>query len=94
LSASLDVSRMLPGVHRVRKARADGGVTVFWYAWRGGPQILRATAKSDALLAKEIDRLSGAAAAAYEGHKRPKDRNFLFGLVTRYLGSPATAASS
>ncbi|MDB5431428.1 MAG: hypothetical protein JWP35_2544 [Caulobacter sp.] len=79
---------MLPGVHRVRAKRADGGVSEFWYAWRGGPRILRASAKSDALLAKEIERLAPAAVIAHQASLRPADKRFLFGLITRYLSSP------
>ena len=33
---------MLPrikGVHRVRKARADGAARVYHYVWRGGPRF-------------------------------------------------------
>jgi len=89
LSSSLDISKLLPGMHRVRAPRADGGVTEFWYAWRGGPRILRASAKSDALLAAEIARLAPVAIAAFEAGKRPADSKFLFGLITRYLASPA-----
>lgn len=80
---------MLPGVHRVRMPRADGGATEFWYAWRGGPRILRASAKSDGLLDREIARLAPAAAAAFEALKHPKDDQFLFGLITKYLESDA-----
>ena len=81
---------MLPGVHRVRKARADGGVTEFWYAWRGGPQILRATANSDALLAKAVAACMPEALKRYEAERRPAgDKRFLYGLITRYLESPA-----
>jgi integrase len=63
-------------------------VTEFWYAWRGGPQILRASAKSDFLLMAEIERLLPAAVSAYEEARRPQDKRFLYGLITRYLQSP------
>lgn len=89
MTASPLVSQILPGVHRVRKPRADGGVTEFWYAWRGGPQILRATANSDVLLGREIGHRMPAAIAAYETERRPAvDHKFLYGLITRYLSSP------
>lgn len=90
MTVSPPVSQVLPGVHRVRKPRADGGVTEFWYAWRGGPQILRATAKSETLLPREVGRLMPGAVGAYGAHRRPaRDRAFLYGLITRYLASPA-----
>jgi site-specific recombinase XerC len=79
---------MLPGIHKVRASRADGGVTEFWYAWRGGPRILRATARSDLLLAKEVERLARTATDAYNDACRPNDKKFLYGLITRYLESP------
>lgn len=89
MNASPPVSQILPGVHRVRYGRADGGVTEFWYAWRGGARILRATAKSDALLEREIARLMPEAMAAYQAERRPGgDHKFLYGLITRYLASP------
>lgn len=92
MTASISVSQMLPGVHRVRKRTAAGGVTEFWYAWRGGPQIMRATAKSDTLLAREIARLTSAAAAAYDASRQSGgDDKFLYGLITRYLSSPQFA---
>jgi len=87
LRGSLNVSRMLPGVHRVRKELASGPAE-YWYAWRGGPCILTAKAKSDALLEREVERLAPAAAELYGRDTRPAvDTAFLAGLVTRYLGS-------
>ena len=81
---------MLPGVHRIRKARADGGVTEYWYAWRGGPKILQASAKSDALLAREVARLMPAAVEVYQAERRPAgDHKFMYGLITRYLAAMA-----
>lgn len=50
---------------------------------------MRAEAKSDALLARDIARLIPAAIQAYEAERRPKgDHKFLYGLITRYLASP------
>lgn len=89
MAASISVSQVLPGVHRVRKPRADGGVTEFWYAWRGGPQILRATASSDTLLKREVAKLMPAALTAYEAARAPGgESQFLYGLIARYLESP------
>lgn len=90
MTGSVPVSQMLPGVHRVRKRRADGGVTEFWYAYRGGPQILRASAASDALLAREVAKGVAAAVTAYEGERKPTgDQKFVYGLITRYLAEMA-----
>lgn len=90
MTASLSVPQMLPGAHRVRKARADGGVTVYWYAWRGGPQILKASAASDHLVDLEIARLAPKALVAYQAERLPAgDHKFLYGLITRYLAAMA-----
>jgi integrase len=78
---------MLPGAHKVRK-RSRGGVTEYWYAWRGGPQILKVTATSDALLAKAVAQAGPGAVAASEAQRRPTDHVTLYGLITRYLESP------
>jgi integrase len=84
--SSLDVTKMLPGVHRVRKTRADGTLVEFWYAWRGGPQILKVEARSDAALAQEVNRRAPGAVAAFEAERRPGGNSkFIDGLITRYL---------
>src|ERR1700759_1581252 len=91
LPASMPISTMLPGAHRVRKPRADGGISEYWYAWRGGPQILRASASSDALLSQAVAAQLSDAVKRYERARRPAapDKRYLFGLITRYLSSPA-----
>lgn len=74
---------MLPGLHRVR-ARSKSSVTEYWYAWRGGPQIMKVKGRSDA----EVDRLvSEQAAEAVRAHqaKPTGDKVTLYGLITRYL---------
>ncbi|MDP3853653.1 tyrosine-type recombinase/integrase [Phenylobacterium sp.] len=77
---------MLPGVHRVRVSLAGGRRREYWYAWRGGPRILEATAQGDAALDREVARLTPRAAAAYEAERSPRADNFTFyGLITRYL---------
>jgi integrase len=84
--SSIDVTKMLPGVHRVSKTRADGTLVMFWYAWRGGPQILKVEARSDAALAQAVALRAPAAIAAYEAERRPgSNSKFLDGLITRYL---------
>jgi integrase len=86
----LPVSQILPGVHRVRRPGAAGGGTEYWYAWRGGPQILRASAPSDVLLDREVARRMAQATAAYQrlhSQRQAPERAVFFGLVTRYLQS-------
>lgn len=80
----------------VRRPRPDGGVTVYWYAWRSGPQILKVTAKNDALLSIEISRAMPAAIAAYTAERGSSADNhaFLYGLITRYLTSPTFEAGA
>lgn len=93
MTGSLNIARTLPGVHRVTKRRPDGTVTEYWYAWRGGPQILRVTARSDYALAGEVARSAPAAIAAYAAQSQPtRDTATLYGLVTRYLESSAFSA--
>lgn len=42
---SLPITRMLPGLHKIRRAKPNR-VFEYWYAWRGGPQILAARASN------------------------------------------------
>jgi integrase len=73
---------------------ADGRRREFWYAWRGGPKILEATAQGDAALDREIARLAPKAAVAYEEQRSPRaDKVTFHGLVTRYLAFMADDAS-
>ncbi|MGE5500626.1 MAG: tyrosine-type recombinase/integrase [Ignavibacteriales bacterium] len=81
------VSVVLPGTHRVRK-RSAGRVTEYWYAWRGGPQILKVTAASDAALDTAVALAAGDAVIRYKEVRRPTDKATLYGLITRYLESP------
>jgi len=79
---------MLPGLHRVRSSLAGNRVAEYWYAWRGGPQILKVVARN----ATERDRLVAAATPAaadlYRQHVSPKTNDqFLSGLITLYLES-------
>lgn len=78
---------MLPGVHRVSRTLAGGMLGEYWYAWRGGPQILKAVAASDSALRREIARLLPDAVKTYEAEAgAPKaDGRFLAGLVTAFL---------
>jgi len=88
LPGLLKANDMMPGLHRVRRHLASG-VAEYWYAWRGGPCILVAHAKSDALLAREVSALAPAALERFKNVLSPKsDGRFLAGLITSYLSSP------
>ena len=88
MTVSLRVN--LPGAHKVRVRRNDGAggvsVTVYLYAFRGGPQILRVTAKGDAAADRALEERAGVALEKYEAQRKAGDRHFLAGLITRYLG--------
>ena len=85
---SLPITRMLPGVHRIKRAKANR-VFEYWYAWRGGPQILAAGASSLRSLAREVARKAPAAMEAYRSQLKTErsvaNEATLFGLITRYL---------
>jgi integrase len=86
LHGSLKARDMLPGVHRVRANLSKGRVAEYWYAWRGGPRILKAVAGSDALLAREVARLAPDAAVAHRSAANPTPSDqFLSGLIAQFL---------
>ena len=88
MTDGLQTSAMLPGLHRVRGRLAGGRVSEYWYAWRGGPRILKAVAGGDAALAQEVARLAPAAMEAWRNETSPvADRRFLAGLITTYLAT-------
>lgn len=88
MSAQPQISAMLPGVHRVSKQLAGGRVAEYWYAWRGGPRILAASANNVPALAREVAKLTPAAITAYQQHQvRAPDTVSFYGLVTRYLAA-------
>ncbi|RZI99823.1 MAG: site-specific integrase [Brevundimonas sp.] len=75
----------LTGLHRIRRS-AGGRFYEYWYAWRGGPQILKASGATEKALEREIGKLSPAALDAYrEKTRRGSDSVTIFGLITRYL---------
>lgn len=79
---------MLPGVHKVRRVLTSGGVAEYWYAWRGGPQILCARGRSDAELDRHVEKAAAAAVAAYQQLLKPAAAEAeLSGLIQKYLGS-------
>lgn len=86
MPASLRPRDMLPGIHRVRASLSRGRVAEYWYAFRGGPQILKAVARSDDELAREVAKLSGDAGAKYKDMLHPAPaKQFLGGLIETYL---------
>lgn len=65
---------------------AGGRFAEYWYAWRGGPRVLKAVATSEQALAREVARLAPAAAiACREANAPPNAGEFLAGLITDYL---------
>ncbi|WP_091739879.1 tyrosine-type recombinase/integrase [Phenylobacterium immobile] len=80
---------MLPGVHRVKITLAGGRVGEYWYAWRGGPRILKAVAKTTAALLREVEAQAAEAAIAYKAAVKPAPSGaFLDGLITKFLSPP------
>ena len=79
----------LTGLHRIRRS-AGGRVYEYWYAWRGGPQILKAGAANEKALQREVAKLTPAAIDAYREKTRSgSDSVSLRGLITRYLDAMA-----
>lgn len=90
----LDLAKMLPGSHRVGKKLAGGRVAEYWYAWRGGPQILAVKASNEKALAAEVSRRLPAAIAEFKANQaeaKKGDAVTLSGLITKYLNSPKYA---
>ena len=80
---------MLPGLHRIKRVKGARAFE-YWYAWRGGPQILAAKASNPRALAREVARQASAAIDAYkhaikDAQTRPVDELTLYGLITQYL---------
>lgn len=87
----LPTRRLMPKLAKVR-VRGVNGVTEYWYAWRGGPRILKATAKSDAALDAEIARIAPGAIARFQELSSPSNGDHFAALVVRYLKSPGYKA--
>lgn len=92
MTAPLDPSLMLEGLHRVTKrkpatSKSPAKVTEYWYAWRGGPQILKVTGRGDDEVARLVS--AEATAAILKGKELvtapPADDVLLYGLITRFL---------
>jgi len=86
-NSGLPIRKMLPGVHRIR-AQRKACVVEYWYAWRGGPPILIAKARSADELARLVESKFAEAATAYKAAMTPQtSEDFLSGLVAKYLAS-------
>ena len=83
----LPTRRLMPKLHKVR-VRGVNGVTEYWYAWRCGPRILKAQAKSDGALDAEIARIAPDAIARFQELSNPSNGDHFAALVVRYLKSP------
>ena len=68
----------LKGLNRVRKRRADGSETVYWYAWKGGPRLPGKPNSTEFMAAYD---------AALAARKAPAS-DTLAGLVTLYKSKP------
>lgn len=79
---------MLPGLHKVRARLAGDRLAEYWYAWRGGPRILKVEARTAADRVRLVEAAAADAAIAYRQLVTPQaDRCFLSGLAQRYLES-------
>ena len=78
---------MMPGLDRHRRVTAKRAYE-YWYAWRGGPRILAASASNEQALDREVAKLAPAAIAQFEQLVGAKpDGRFLAGLITQFLES-------
>lgn len=85
MTASLKATQMLPGLHRVRRQKG-GRLYEYWYAWRGGPQILAAAGANERALQAAVAKAAPDAVAKFRDASTPtEDNRTLYGLVTRYL---------
>lgn len=83
---------MLPGAHRQQHQRASGWA-IYWYAWRGGPNIGRFTGAT--LAEAEQAEIAGAAeiAAGYGRETKPRPADGTVArAVTAFLQSPKWAS--
>lgn len=80
----------LPGAHRVEKRHPNGGMTIYWYRYRGGPAIGRYAGKTMAeAYALERDQ-APALASAYAQKQAPVERDGenIRSLVIAYRRAP------
>lgn len=89
MTASLQVTQMLPGVHRIVRPKG-GRLYEYWYAWRGGPQILSASGAHERALAAAVAKAAPAAIEKFNELSTPAaDHKTLYGLINRYLAAMA-----
>jgi hypothetical protein len=64
-------------------------VAEYWYAWRGGPQVLAVTANNPAALSRAVARATPDATRKFEEARNASapDTFTFYGLVTRYLAA-------
>lgn len=78
---------MLPGAHRVRKKLASGWA-IYWYAYRGGPQIGAAFGETLADAEADERAQAGDIARLYSESRKPAVmRGFISGLIADYKAS-------
>lgn len=81
----------LPGAHRVEKRHPSGGMTIYWYRYRGGPAMARYVGKTmSEAYALERDQAT-ALARAYAQQETPakQDQETVRSLVIAYRRSPS-----
>ncbi|MFN7178335.1 tyrosine-type recombinase/integrase [Hyphomonas sp.] len=79
----------LPGAHRVVK-RSRVATRIFWYAWRGGPQVAAFAGTTDAEAFAAESAGAPALAAAWSDTAFPKPSAATFeGLAAAFRASPA-----
>ena len=69
----------IKGLNRVRKRLADGSERIYYYAWKGGPQLPGRPGDPEFLAAYN---------AAVGERRNPKGDSTLRSLVARYRASP------
>ncbi len=71
----------LKGLHKVKKKLSGGSEQIYYYAWRGGPRLIK----------DPVSDPNGFAAEFHEAHKsaREPDKETLAGLIVQYKSSPA-----
>lgn len=84
MTDSLTVNQMLPGVHKIRRRRGDRFFE-YWYAWRGGPQVMAVCAPSPEARDAAVLKAAPAAIAQFQANASSDDRTTLYGMFVRYL---------
>lgn len=85
MTDSLVVNQMLPGVHKVRARRGDDRYFEYWYAWRGGPQVLSVCGSSPEARDAAVLKAAPEAIAKFQSNASTDDHTTLYGMFVRYL---------